>query len=237
MRRIIICAALATARGAGVPQTELPCPNSSTYPADASNWGGLLPGDLSQASIPSSYPYYLPETCFHGAAVYIGWTSTNSFVRSFAILYGVMQMNGEPKHGLWRWTLPGKPPDAPQMWWCEMGGVYNQSALSGHEDSAVQPQSGMDHVWKALRTSQKANAYGPMANAAGLPQVAVTAVRVHLNQEAGARNWVNTGTDSDPRAPPARAARAQPACAPPAHRLRTACAPPCSCVWFGARAR
>eukprot|EP00965_Chrysotila_dentata_P199781 6179585-Pleurochrysis_carterae.AAC.1 len=47
---------------------------------------------------------------------------TNNFLRYWTIFYGILSLRGEPKHGLWKWTVPGA---SSSFWWCELGGQYS----------------------------------------------------------------------------------------------------------------
>eukprot|EP00965_Chrysotila_dentata_P105431 3481940-Pleurochrysis_carterae.AAC.7 len=52
--------------------------------------------------------------------------ATNNFVRYWHLNYGLFSYRGEPKHGLWKWTVPGaKLP----IWWCDLGN-FNEGSTS-----------------------------------------------------------------------------------------------------------
>lgn len=200
LRSVLLVTVLARALAADKPGSLDSCVYGQTYPADTHVWDGTLPGDVSVATT-NYYGYAAtkPPPCLHGAEVVAAWTQTNSFVRNFIFMYRIVQVLGEPKHGLWRWHVPGVANDAPQIWWCEMGGLNYEGAgtSKGHDDQAGM-QSGMDDFWRLVKNRPAANQYGPLAKAAKLDTITVTAARVHLNHAAGAKLWINRGTSAAP---------------------------------------
>jgi len=159
-----------------------------------------LPGDHHEQDPEHGITSNAPET-MHGASTYFGWTSTNKFVRNFLISYDMLSVKGEPKHGLWKWTVPGTDPGSPKIWWCELGGAIASGASSGHVDastatSALAGQSGMGPVWEMIREMHRVNDPGTKAAAAKFSSVAQTFARVYLS--ASANVWGNAGTGSKP---------------------------------------
>jgi len=70
-------------------------------------YGVTLPGDVTSKTSGRGYPDELVPADVHGAAQYSGWGETDNFARFYTIQYGAFSMKGEPKHGLWKWTVPG----------------------------------------------------------------------------------------------------------------------------------
>lgn len=174
---------------------------------DPTVWGGHMPGDVTTnlTTYPggkvASYPAP-PPACMHGAGTYVGWTATNGFTRHFTVAYDTLALFGEAKHGLWQWAVAGAGPQAPIIWWCQLGGNADPVVhISGHmddgTDSKAANQAGMEAVWEQVRKSPAAfNEVGPLAIRAKLKAIASTAIRV--NHVTGSRTWMNRGNASKP---------------------------------------
>jgi len=102
-------------------------------------------------------------------------------------------MKGEPKHGLWKWTVPGAGDEA-HIWWCTMEGSYNTSLNSGQDNDDT--QQNMEVIWEQIRKSERVNEVGPLAEDAKLLDVSTTAIRLY--QSPISNLWVNRGTSTMP---------------------------------------
>lgn len=206
--QLLLLAVIRPADGAGGPvDGNRDCPGvlwDNTLQSTA--WGGNLPGDVTSqvTTYPggkvASYPAPPPE-CLHGAGNYVGWTSTNGFSRHFTVAYDTLALFGEAKHGLWQWAVADAGPQAPIIWWCQLGGNSDPVVhTSGHMDDGTESlaanQAGMEAVWEQVRKSPAVNVFGPLAKRAQLNAIASTAVRVH--HVTGGQTWTNRGNASKP---------------------------------------
>eukprot|EP00965_Chrysotila_dentata_P254212 6211799-Pleurochrysis_carterae.AAC.5 len=53
--------------------------------------------------------------------------ATNGFARYWHIDYSQFAFRGEPKHGLWQWTMPGA---SRPIWWCDLGDFEDVPGVS-----------------------------------------------------------------------------------------------------------
>merc|ERR1712166_486319 len=210
----LVNAAGPPARGSNSPTCPGTVWNETLF---SSSWGGVLPGDVANDVFPRDavsslpvpgYPLSPPPSCYHGAGHYVGWVSTNGFVRAFMVLYDVFVTIGEAKHGFWQWTQPGQDDDV-EFWWCQLGGNTNSTKyLSGHDDSSSTgghtdsptnsstTMNGMDALWQHIRQTPNIDNYGPLAIKAKLPDFATSAVQ--MRHAAGVHTWGNNGNSTRP---------------------------------------
>merc|ERR1712166_943021 len=205
----LVNAAGPPARGSNSPTCPGTVWNETLF---SSSWGGVLPGDVANDVFPRDavsslpvpgYPLSPPPSCYHGAGHYVGWVSTNGFVRAFMVLYDVFVTIGEAKHGFWQWTQPGQD-ESVEFWWCQLGGNTNSTKyLSGHDDSSS-TGGHTDILGTNSSTksgSQETNPYG-----ASCLQYECTAteLRIYILNPTGSNNaggWVScptSGGDVDP---------------------------------------
>lgn len=136
---------------------------------------------------------FKPDNSVHGSENLIGWTATNNWLRYWMIQYNVLTIVGEPKHGLWKWTVPGADLG---IWWCEMSGNWDP-VDEGHDyDDLDGRQSGMKAIWNKVITSSAANKAGPLGKRAKIDELAVDFIKMDLTGDANM--WYNFGTELKP---------------------------------------
>jgi hypothetical protein len=90
---------------------------------------GHLPGDVYPGMTPG--PEIMekpPPVDAHGGAYWSGFASTNNFARFFSVAFGALGVQGEAKHGLWNWNVPGAQGAQVQLVAVPLVAVHNQPA-------------------------------------------------------------------------------------------------------------
>ena len=124
LSKITFCMALASVRSrvicgtAGLQFVVFAIVALAVPPACASDghvdYFEYLPGDHHEQDPEQGIISKKPEM-MHGASTYFRWTSLNKLVCNFLISYDMLSVKGEPKHGLWKGTVPGTDPGSPKI--------------------------------------------------------------------------------------------------------------------------